>query len=548
MWLRHLGAPKGDSVSRLPAEELDGRALSDAFRRHKALVMACVLLVAGLAYGYTRTLSESFTASTSVLVKPTLGNPFSPETGSSGQQVTIAMTTEAAVVDSDGVAQIANKTLDKHWDPGSDTVTASVPPNTQVVRIVYRAPTAESARAGAQTVAQAYLDYRRAETSSSQKIRLETLQKQAKAVRANLDKASAEAAKDNPPVNAVQNVQLYANQLVTLETTISTVQSAGTDPGSLVAPAALPDGPTGLDPRLLVGGGALGGLALGLTLAFWRERADKRLRAESQLVVAGLPMLVSLTGSRSGTGSGGHVQPGGYERLRSAVVASVASPCAIGLSAISTELPCGEVALALGGALSRSGYQVGVILSTGQHDRSGTRFTRTVTVPEIGRSSDVHDLLVGHDSLQVLPIDGDIAEVDEFVASATFTNLVRTLRDSFDYLLVAGPDTSTASGLGAGRATDGMLAVVRDRSTTSDQVGELVVRAEQLDVRMLGLVALPRRSRLALHGGVGSGTGRARRLSVGAPPDTTEDMAKAGASAQQEVGAPDGGQKVSLPR
>lgn len=285
-------------MSMSPAEEIDGHALGDAFRRHKALILVCVLVVAALAYGYTRTLTDSFSSSSSVLVKPTLGNPFSPETGASGQQVTIAMTTEASLVNSAGVAEIANKTLPHAWEPGSSTVKATVPPNTQVVRIVFTAPSAREAQAGAETVAKAYLDYRLAQTTGSQKARLATLEKQAKVVRTNLDKASAEADQEDPPANAVQNVQLYANQLVTLQTTISTVQAAGSNPGAVVTPPALPDKPSGLDDRLIIAGGLLLGLVLGLALALWRERSDHRIRAERERSVAGLPLLASMGSAR----------------------------------------------------------------------------------------------------------------------------------------------------------------------------------------------------------------------------------------------------------
>lgn len=526
-------------------EELDSHALGDAFRRHKVLILACVLLVAALSYGYTRTLTESFTASTSVLVKPTLGNPFSPETGSSGQQVTIAMTTEAAVVDSDGVAALANKKLDRHWVPGSGTVTASVPPNTQVVRIVYEAPTAKEAQVGAQTVAQAFLDYRKAQTASSQKVRLATLQKQAAAVRKNLDEASEEAAKDDPEPNAVQNVQLYANQLVTLETTISNIQAAGSDPGTLVAPAVVPDGPSGLDPRLIIGGGVLVGLALGLTLAFWRERTDKRIRAQSELVVAGLPMLASLTSTGPRTSHRGQEHQRGHERLRTAVVASVPPQSTIALSAISSELPCADVTIGLGEALSQSGYRVGVVLVSGEGDRDHSGVHRRASVGEIAASTDVHDLLVRRGPLWVLPVDGTESELDEFVASTSFTSAVRGLRERFDYLLVAGPAASTASGVGAGRATDGLVVVVRDRSTTSEQVAELVVRARQLDVPVLGLVSLHRRSRLLVSAGRGPESGKAPDVE-----ESTEgrDRDEVDAPDQEPNTKPDVPTKVTLPQ
>lgn len=503
-------------MSRLSSDEVRPHIVADALRRHPLLMIGCAVVLALLVAVLTNGQPAAYTSSAKVLIRPTIGNPFAPDTGSSGQQVTIAMETESQIVNSVPVAALAKTKLKAPWVAGSDTVVASVPPNTQVIQIAFTAPTPEEAQNGAQVVAQSYLGYRSAQSASTQKARRDILTKQAAAVQTSLTAASKAASAANASPEAAQQVQLFANQLVSIQTSISTLESSGADPGSIISPAVLPTKPGGLSPVLLAIVGGLIGLVGGLIMAIWLERRDKRLRAKTDTAVGSVPVLAHLgAGPHSvdiahddsmQSGRRGRVRQGvdgpraAFQRLATATLTSTTTPASIAVSAISDGAESGYVAVHLAQALQRAGYSVAVVSAenSGWIESELSLETAEGLREALLTQASVRSLVVNVDGLKVLPAGRSLQDAEALLFSERFVELIHELQRDSDFVLVSAPHADVPAGMGIGVATDSMVLVGTDRRTTSSEVEAAAIRAERLGVTIMGLVAVPRARRSLL--------------------------------------------------
>jgi succinoglycan biosynthesis transport protein ExoP len=106
-------------------------------------------------------LPTTYSATAVVFLNPLTGNPYTPETSTLRSDQLVALETEAALVSTSTVGERANEVADGALpDEPEDAVTVVVPSNSQVLRVSYRADSAELARLGAQSFADAYLGYR----------------------------------------------------------------------------------------------------------------------------------------------------------------------------------------------------------------------------------------------------------------------------------------------------------------------------------------------------------------------------------------------------
>lgn len=492
---------------------------SDALKRHVALILlvAVVLTAAAGAVLFTRT--PHYTATAQVLLRPVPGNALSPDSATSGQQVTVAMETEASLVNSPSVIKDVNKALGTDLTAGSKAVTATVPPNTEIVRVDFTATSPSRAQRGAQEFARAFLAHRAAQAKATQQQQLDSLRDQVEAAQSSLGRAAAAASSDNPPPDSSARTQLYADRIATLQDSISDLGSTSTSPGSFVTPAQLPIGPSGINPWLLVAATAVVGLTLGVCLALWRERNDDRIRGDAEPLLSGVPVFATLPAPAAGApslvnvaadgtgqeGSGpGH--PGGgdpanadalhdaYRHARAGLVARTARPATVAVCAIDPQVQSGPVAANLAVSLARSGYRVVVVEATETREVSHA-FGIT---PEPGLDEvltgeyELTQALVDRHGVRVLPVGSDPEAARERYAGESLRRVLSRLRESADFVLVAAPDASTPDADSITFASESVLLVAADKQTTHQEVGDAAVRAEQLGVRVLGAVVTPR--------------------------------------------------------
>ncbi|MBR8741263.1 Wzz/FepE/Etk N-terminal domain-containing protein [Nocardiopsis sp. MG754419] len=276
-------------------------------RRRRRLVCAGVLGGLVLAAAGAFAVPSTYTSVTSVQVHPTGMAEF---TGEQSGRLTgdVNLDSEAQVVLSDRVAGAAAEEL-----PGAPTpedvrerVDVTVPPNSNILELHYSAGTPESAREGAEALADAYLEQRGSQARTLIEGRLEALRAEQQDRYDDLAELTGQgtvAAGEDARADALrQEISDLGNGISPLSALRETVS-----PGQIITPASLPESASSpILPLWMVAGAALGLLG-GLAAAVVRDRVDPRLRdVESTERVGGLPVLLDLSSPtrRSGRSPG----------------------------------------------------------------------------------------------------------------------------------------------------------------------------------------------------------------------------------------------------
>ncbi|MFF2729148.1 lipopolysaccharide biosynthesis protein [Streptomyces sp. NPDC058008] len=293
---------------RPPDDQDEPALLRDQFRqllRYRALLAAGV--VAGLIGGGFLALSgdDTYAATGEVQVRSATADPFA--TGASADKgINIGSERQTAV--SDTVGDLAAGTLLKKGDDvTSRTLLAGLqvtnPPNTLTLRFSYTGATPEQARDRAEALANAYLAHRKARTE-------ESIENMANGYRAQLAplEEKRDLLEERTGVGAADDVSsARANIIVSiseLSRKISELKALDTTPGYLNKKPVAPTRPAGAGLPLLLGLGAVVGLALGLLLSWVRLVFDPAVRSPRELVRSlGAPLLGTLPRERGAAGS-----------------------------------------------------------------------------------------------------------------------------------------------------------------------------------------------------------------------------------------------------
>ena len=259
-------------------------------RARKWTIILVTLLVIGSAIGFSYLQTPQYTAEARVLVEPLPTN-----------QATAAVTTvypppvnletEREIVDSAPVAALARDALDS--DGSTDDLLRNLSVEgileTEVLIISFVSANAEFARDAANAFAEGYLDYRKNQARSSyqaERNRLERTIENTNEQIAGLTEERAEAAGalDDFRVATIDSqLNLAYGNLVNLQNQLGAIQPLGADAGQVIEPAETPGSPS--SPSYFRNGalGAFLGLALGVGLAFFRERLDDRFRGRTDV-------------------------------------------------------------------------------------------------------------------------------------------------------------------------------------------------------------------------------------------------------------------------
>lgn len=465
--------------------------VADAVRRWFAIIIASVLVLGGGAAYFKSHRAEQYASTARVVLQPAVGNPFAPST-SSTQQVTVAMQTEAGSVSSPAVTKLVNSELHTSLPAASPAVTASVPDNTQVIAIKVTASSPGAAQRMASSFAKNFLGYRKAQAQASQSHQLSVLNKQLKSAQASLTAAAKSAKDKHPSADAAAEVQVYTNRVASIQESIGELQSTAILVGSVVAPASLPTSPTGLPTWVALAAAVICGLILGLVVALWCERRDRRVRLAGTTAIDGIPVLSDLT-----VGRGRHrVSESAEERTLTACVAlaalsqppSVVAFASPGASTGSVR----SVVAAIARGLAVSGYRVTVV---------DTLRVSDAPLTDAGPDDveDLDELLVagsspsrwhGDSRLRVVRSAAGSATSRDFLRGPEFVALVQHFKHDSDYVLFVCEPLSTAAGSAVVRTSDTLVLCVVDRVTTQRQVGVALDRAQQLGVATFGFVGV----------------------------------------------------------
>jgi capsular polysaccharide biosynthesis protein len=456
-----------------------------ALRRRWSVVLATALLVGALVAVFALQRSRTYLASTTVFVRPLVGNAFTAEALTNSQVTTSALNTEASLVDSRGVTDRVNAALGTHLSPGTSHVHARVPGDTQLVQIEVRADSAVQARRYASAYASAFLDYRTSLARDNQSAQLERLDAQAVAAHKRLERAAAAANLPSPAPSAAAELQLASAQVAAIETAVGQVEALDIEPGGIVRPAHVASASFFDSPGVLIAGGVLFGLLLGFVLAVWREVRDDRIRASELASIEGVPVLAVVPADQPAPA---------IRRLRTGVIATLPDGAVLGVTplAASDSAIAAGLAVALARSLAAAGCRILLVDAALDAPRIGPLLDMTT-------DTGLSDLLVtpsGHaepvqlGGIRVLPAGSHIDEARERYGGEAIAAVLRALRAEGDYVLLLTPPLDSGDGAAVLQAVNRPLIVATEAVSRRAQVRQAAQLADRLARPPVGLVAV----------------------------------------------------------
>ncbi len=305
-------------------------------------------------------------------------------------------------------------------------------------------------------------------------------------------------ATDGTAVGAREIADQTVSQFRALVDQLETIQR-GAAPAARVAvvdPAVLPTVPSGPKRNRILMLGLVAGLIVGGAGAFGRERLDRRLHTSADVAaLLPVPILGIIDHGRPGA-------TGELRRLRTRLAARPSTKTVLLTSLSKASVP--DVGIGLARSLADTGAQVVLV------DADTTGHGGSACVPDhdgpglaglLGRSVPVEDALVAwpEAGFCVLPLGDPDSRTPDLLANGRFTEIMSTLRDEFDHVVVqVAPVTAAADAIAVSAHCDATLGVVELGPATSTGVsGALATLGEQ---RLSGAVVCsrPRRRLRAL--------------------------------------------------
>jgi uncharacterized protein involved in exopolysaccharide biosynthesis len=277
-------------------------------RRRWRVVAAGVVVGLGAAAAYLFVTSAAVTATSVVNIAPIVADPYSASRSSASL---VDILTEAQAAQSEAVAALAVDALDSDDDPADlrGRLSASAIDATTIVRISVSAPTAQKARAEADAIARAFLDYRSAQATgrigallSEDEDRLENLKAQLQDANQRL---AAAPSGSTDLAQAQTDQQVLTAQIAAVIERANSFQGVDTSGGQIITPASVNKLSYAPNRTAAIAGGLLAGAVLGAMGAFIRHARDRRVHGQLDIVAAGVgPQFGRLTDS--GTARSAH--------------------------------------------------------------------------------------------------------------------------------------------------------------------------------------------------------------------------------------------------
>ncbi|QDY07614.1 hypothetical protein FJK98_10860 [Micromonospora sp. HM134] len=269
-------------------------------------VLAATGLVLLLVAAYLLVFPATYTATTAVVVRPVVTDPFSVPSG--GADRAVNMTAESGIATSNDVIDKVASITGRDTTAVADSLTVETPVGGQVMRFSYAGHSEAEAVDGANGAAESYLELRkgmyenqRAAVLKSYDETIALVTSQRTTTQRSLP-ANQGSSSPSPRTSALlDQLRALNDQLATLAEQRSKIASADLSPGSVTSAARAPV-PSSRDaaPLILVAG-LLGGLLVGGLVAFVRESMDRRVRTAGEAsALVGAPLLGTVGRDRSG--------------------------------------------------------------------------------------------------------------------------------------------------------------------------------------------------------------------------------------------------------
>ncbi len=506
------------AASARSASDQEPTSLSDygtAFVRRWWLVLLGLLVGGALAVGYLNVVHKNYTSTAAVQVTDTGVSDSTVPVGARVTAPNVDMDTEATIVTSNTVASLAAKSLNTSLTPTQLTarVKVTVPPNSSVLSISFRAGNALDARAGAQAFADSYLANRASIANALVASQLKSLKDQLPGLYKELQDLTGQVATlpVNSPERAYADAQLslVSAQISTINAAINPLLQQRVTPGRLLTPANLPASASSPKRSLVLLSGVLGGLLLGAVLAMVAVRRDRRVYTASEITHrVGLPVLAELSGPVvKGLGQL-NAEFGGAAPVRELRDRLVAGGVARSVLVVPLSAGAGGslVAVNLAASLSADGSTCALVCAS-PGSVSPLRL-RIPAAPGLSDAlafgfTDVRATLthLNDQRLGVLPPGRQPKALLDRLHGPAMFDLVRDLRKHYDHVVVEAPVwSSTRSALVLGRGAEAVILVAEARLSTRDELLEAARTLADSGVAVLGVVLVPRLRGTGLSG------------------------------------------------
>lgn len=504
----------GDGMSRQFQEprsvstdgSVDLREFLQKVAHRKWLVLAVVVLVTGLAAGYSYSRPKVFSATSKVLVRPILIQPTDTDPFDN-----ISMATEAQLVSSTDVARIARAIIDSQERVVDliARVSVTTPETTQILQITFTDRNAEGARAGSLAFAQAYLDFKADQATdaiAANSLTVQSLISEEDLRIAELDEDIQTLTTDSPSWQIAKSDRRSAEaRRQGLLTQLQTLTTASTNPGEVVQRAERPTTPISPKHQVDIALGVLLGLAAGVALASVREQLQDRIQSptafrkvlkaptlglipESPMLRGDLPRLVTIDAPRSPAAEA-------YRTLRTNLLAACKGAKVRAILVTGARQGEGKTTTAvnLAVALAQVGRSVVLI-------GADLRYPRVHSVLGIGNERGLGQVLLGSVSLDDVLVDtsipdlrvlpsGPVTGIDEpveLLQSDRMFEVIRSCRQA-DFVIVDGPPIEpVADSLVLADLVDGVLLVTDAQQGTRAGVSRTRLQLEQVGANILG--------------------------------------------------------------
>lgn len=501
-------------ASPIQTESSDLADYAAVVRRRWRIVLALILVGAGVAGAYVEFGPRTYTASVMIQVDPLPNNANAVGGRTSGN---VNMDNEAQLVQSLAVATRAAKLL--HTPAPQDLLTrisVVVPPNTTFLQIQCSARHAPDAAVCAQAFGRAYLRYRHGVLVSGVSNQVAVLTARITALRTQISKLKTQLAqlparspKRKPVADklATFNSDLTgllqaSGTLVPYLASLNTAQ--GGVVGQIVTPATPPSSPASPRALLLLPSGLLAGLLAGLLLAFAADRRDHRIHSPRDVErFLNLPVLLEVPPTKGGpqvalfsprTRAGQ-----AFAELSQYVVASLGEGSHVLLVAgTGTGAGCSVVAANLAAALAWTHGEVALICTDREqtvtpelldiNDRRGLAqvLAGTATAEEITQSP------ASVTRLRVITPGLDTPGVPFQLEYENGRQMMAGLREEVAYVVIetqAADADTTASTLA--KFADAAILVIETSRTDRSDAADCLVRLDRLRTTVLGAAVLP---------------------------------------------------------
>jgi capsular exopolysaccharide synthesis family protein len=465
-------------------------------------------LVVGAAVGFTLRQTPVYTSDARVLVLPV-----APANSPWSFLVEINMDTESGLVDSVAVATLVQKNLGETGNPANllGGLEVSVEGATEILDISYTDPDPAEAKLMAQVFAESYLQFRQQQA-------LEQVKTQIESVTLDIERVTAKISEDQAALNATtdpavqQELQAAIEQsrarLIVLQGNLEELKSTTTQSGGqIVEPAYLPDSPSNAG---LIQNGLLAlilGLALGIGLAFLRERLDDRLRTQEDLERAFGASVLAVVPRVQGWSD--------KKKTRLVAVEAPRAPAAEAYRTLRTNLlfmasqrPLKTnliVSPSAGDGKTTTAANLAVVLAqTGKNvvlvsaDLRKPRIHRffgldndrgLVQVLEKQKSLDEVLVQTSVEGLRLLPCGAVPAQPAELLHSEEMRTLLDRLGEMADFVVIgSAPSLVVSDSLALAALTDGVLLVAQAVETTRQTVSRARDQLEAVGAVMVGAV------------------------------------------------------------